>query len=313
MDCPILQIPTFHLALSTLSPRRFRHDATFLVLFFMLRIAFHGYLVASFLLPPSCLQVIGASSGLMAIGGSRSAGWLLLSAMPLHVSWFMGGVKGYLKRRSQRATQRSMSRPTENSGMDEHVLIRDTARNKTYVSRQPKDEEVLLSPKPFDLRHPHGNAKLGLVDDKATLSSWSASKPDGMPPLARSSTSPSPAETPIATPMLTPASSLAQISGGYFAKLNISLPLPDIHMPALADLHVVPLNLPSLKFGSGAELDPQMRGVGMPSIQPGIWQDPGKEDSDDRGRFGRSVLARMPTMDSMRKRVSSKRKRGVTL
>lgn len=99
---PIFQIPTFHLKLSTLWPAKFRNDAIFLFTFFLTRLLFHAYMITSCVLPPTSLPMLSA----FGIGNAKHLlhtplpGWLNALAFPLHLSWFVGALRGYMRRRT---------------------------------------------------------------------------------------------------------------------------------------------------------------------------------------------------------------------
>jgi hypothetical protein len=97
------QVPTFHLGLSTLWPSRFRNDLVFLLLFLFTRIIFHIYLIATFTISATSLpwmDAIGKTG--RDVVGSWVPGMLMVAAFPMHGMWFLGGVKGYLRRRRAR-------------------------------------------------------------------------------------------------------------------------------------------------------------------------------------------------------------------
>jgi hypothetical protein len=81
------QIPTLDLALSNLFPS-IRNDLRFLSSFFFIRILYNAVLLIDCLRPSSRAIV----------GGSWVPAASLFLAGCLHVSWFQGGVAGYLKR-----------------------------------------------------------------------------------------------------------------------------------------------------------------------------------------------------------------------
>lgn len=94
------QIPTFHLKLSTLYPST-RNDPLFLSTFFLTRLLFHAYMITSFVPSPSTNPIlsylgIGAGKTLM---HSPVPAWLNAAAFPLHLTWFIGAMKGYRRRR----------------------------------------------------------------------------------------------------------------------------------------------------------------------------------------------------------------------
>ena len=111
-----MQIPTLDLALSNLFPS-IRNDFRFLTSFFLIRILYNAVLLIDCLRPSSRAVV----------GGSWVPAASLFMAGCLHVSWFRGGVLGYLKRRKAHAHARSK---TEVIGTQEG-LIPDDSPNLT--------------------------------------------------------------------------------------------------------------------------------------------------------------------------------------
>ncbi len=82
-----MQLPTFDLGISHLFPKT-RNDFRFLTSFFLLRILFHGFVLIDCMRPSS--RALTAESWTPTI--------LIGIAGALHVSWFHGGVRGYIKR-----------------------------------------------------------------------------------------------------------------------------------------------------------------------------------------------------------------------
>jgi hypothetical protein len=76
----------------------------FLVLFLFTRIVFHIYLIATFTISATSLPWMDAlgKTGRDVVG-SWVPGLLMVAAFPMHGMWFLGGVKGYLRRRRARA------------------------------------------------------------------------------------------------------------------------------------------------------------------------------------------------------------------
>ncbi|KAJ9092521.1 hypothetical protein QFC20_007334 [Naganishia adeliensis] len=69
MLAAVMEIPTFHLKISTLYPST-RNDTLFLTTFFLTRLLFHAYMITSFVLPPPTKPIfshlgIGAGKTLM--------------------------------------------------------------------------------------------------------------------------------------------------------------------------------------------------------------------------------------------------------
>lgn len=188
MLASILELPNFHLALGTLFPA-VRHDATFLAMFFLIRIGFHAYLIGASALP--------LNRQLM--GGSWVPLVLLVLAMPMHVLWFYSGLKGYLKRRErkkaaarQQVQQREAAEKVDAAAMSSGELAADD-------------------------------------DDAATLASTSRtpdlipSSPPHLPALTATSSTPS---TPGLTPLLTPHTLLTG-PNGLLAGVRDAFPFPD--------------------------------------------------------------------------------------
>ncbi|KAF9261638.1 hypothetical protein L218DRAFT_961125 [Marasmius fiardii PR-910] len=83
-----MEFPTFILGLSILVPKT-RSNVIFAVIFFLTRILFHIILAVSYALSDVRNHVSGGS---FAISG------ILLGVLPLHISWFVGCIKGFAKR-----------------------------------------------------------------------------------------------------------------------------------------------------------------------------------------------------------------------
>ena len=88
------QIPTLDLAISNLFPS-IRNDLRFLSSFFLIRILYNAVLLIDCLRP----------SSRAAVGGSWVPATSLFLAGCLHVSWFQGGVTGYIKRQKKQNTK----------------------------------------------------------------------------------------------------------------------------------------------------------------------------------------------------------------
>lgn len=91
--CGAMEIPTFVLGISILYPQ-LRNNAVFAVTFFMTRISLHIYLTIAYLF---------ADNRAHATGGSFVPAMLLTGILPLHVMWFVGCIKGFIKRAKQPA------------------------------------------------------------------------------------------------------------------------------------------------------------------------------------------------------------------
>ncbi|KAK4687042.1 hypothetical protein P7C73_g3077, partial [Tremellales sp. Uapishka_1] len=106
----IMELPTFHLAISHLIPS-LRDDLLFLSLMFATRIAFHAFLLAHCALPSSRAITDGSwvPTAMLALAGV------------LHVGWFRGGVIGYLKRQ-RRSASKAAPKPTSELKEDSMAL-----------------------------------------------------------------------------------------------------------------------------------------------------------------------------------------------
>ncbi|KAJ7054240.1 hypothetical protein C8F01DRAFT_1235389 [Mycena amicta] len=91
--CAIMELPTFLLGLGTLLPR-LRSDNLFGVLFFLTRIALHLVLIFTY-----CLSTHRPH-------GSIAPALILSSVFPLHAMWFLGCVKGFVRRANKRKLAR---------------------------------------------------------------------------------------------------------------------------------------------------------------------------------------------------------------
>jgi hypothetical protein len=87
-----LQIPTFVLGISTLFPH-LRNNALFAVAFFSTRISLHVILAVSY---------FSKENRIHATGGSVIPATILAVIFPLHVSWFIACIKGFIRRASQK-------------------------------------------------------------------------------------------------------------------------------------------------------------------------------------------------------------------
>lgn len=88
----VMELPTFLLAISTLYPK-LRNDIVFATTFLATRIIFHIGLLASY---------IPKSTRLAAVGGSFLPAILFALAFPMHVMWFIGCIKGFIRRAKAR-------------------------------------------------------------------------------------------------------------------------------------------------------------------------------------------------------------------
>jgi hypothetical protein len=135
------------------------------------------------------------------------------------------------------------------------------------------------------------------VDDgqPGYVKKWSFYLP-GTPALVATTTI-----TPPETPLLTPASSMAQ-TGYFFQHIN-SFP----NLPSLSQLHL-PTTLINLRDSFGVKSTEHEDDVAAGWL-PGKGRDPEIVGEDeDRHRFANAMLARIPSMQSVRRRLTLKRK-----
>lgn len=85
----LMELPTFLLSIATLYPK-LRNDILFATTFLATRIIFHIGLFVSYL--PKSTRVI-------AVGGSFVPAILFAVAFPMHLMWFIGSVKGFIRAR----------------------------------------------------------------------------------------------------------------------------------------------------------------------------------------------------------------------
>ncbi|KAI3607445.1 hypothetical protein WG66_004695 [Moniliophthora roreri] len=86
--CAFMELPTFILGLSILAPRT-RSNILFAATFFLTRIVFHIVLGIRYSLQPTREAVTG---------GSFAVAYILGAVFPLHVNWFYGCLKGFVRR-----------------------------------------------------------------------------------------------------------------------------------------------------------------------------------------------------------------------
>ncbi len=254
------------------------------------------------LLLPSSLSGLGGiqiDSARNAIGGSIVPGVLTLGAMPLHAMWFLGGVKGYIKRRKAKRAQRLAA---EIRIAIERELMQ-AAANQTTKMPTEKDIEVLLSPT-SQFIEPHSQTSVRVDADAGFAKKWSSYLP-ATPSLVATPL------TPPETPLLTPSSSMAQAglgTGYFFQHINDSLS----NIPNLSQLHL-PAALLNLRDSFGAKLpQDEEYATWIPGRKrQRIMQNShklGDGNDEDRHRFADALLARMPSMQSVRRRLTLKRK-----
>jgi hypothetical protein len=124
------QIPTLDLALSNLFPS-IRKDFRFLSSFFLIRILYNAVLLADCLRPSSRTVV----------GGSWVPAASLFMAGCLHVSWFHGGVLGYLKRKQ--ALTRSKTASAMDIVENRESVIAEVSDSPAITPDTPEDSPLL--------------------------------------------------------------------------------------------------------------------------------------------------------------------------
>lgn len=105
----LMELPTFHLAISVLHPR-LRHNILFAAMFFATRIAFHVGLFISY---------FSKATRTKAVGGSFVPASLFAAIFPLHVQWFTGCIKGFIRRSKARREAALLAQSTS----DEPKLV----------------------------------------------------------------------------------------------------------------------------------------------------------------------------------------------
>jgi hypothetical protein len=149
-------------------------------MFFLTRIVFHAYLIISFAVPSAMFGSISISA-VLGIGAGRdlvqsaTPGCLLLAAMPMHVMWFAGGLRGHL-RRCRRGAANSSQATSEASIINEQELSTPLHVTTTYSAyHDPSPSLGSASPGDTPLLTPYGGAEPTLDDE------WSAER--FFPPL----------------------------------------------------------------------------------------------------------------------------------
>lgn len=144
-----VQLPTFDLAISNLFPQM-RNDLRFLSTFFFVRILFHAVLL---------LNCIRASSRL-ATNDSWLPTILLTLAGILHVMWFRGGVKGYIRRqrasRNGHASANTVKERVIDTAGEVHPMVNETVPTTPKSQPTPEDSPIVTpytpSQTPMSLR-----------------------------------------------------------------------------------------------------------------------------------------------------------------
>lgn len=133
MIAAIMELPTFDLAISNLFPV-LRNDLRFLSGFFVLRILFHIAILLDCIRPSTRALMDGS--------------WVPISTMTLalvlHVTWFQGGVRGYLKRHTKKQTVRSVEQmePMEILKEIDGTLL-ETLPNEGSEPGTPEDSPLI--------------------------------------------------------------------------------------------------------------------------------------------------------------------------
>nr|GAT60412.1 predicted protein [Mycena chlorophos] len=125
----IMELPTFLLGLGTLFPR-LRSNVLFAVTFFATRIALHVLLIVTMALPAHRPQ------------GSLAPAMILVFAFPMHAMWFVGCVKGFIRRaEASKARARTVvpvvAKPSSVLAPDVHLDARSLLRHANTVPVLP--------------------------------------------------------------------------------------------------------------------------------------------------------------------------------
>lgn len=96
-----MELPTFILALSMLIPAT-RSDEFFAVMFFAVRIVYHGILLVIFAAPYGRLHGTALFNSMGEPLASSLPVISLLAAAPLHIHWFVTSTQGMIRRRNSR-------------------------------------------------------------------------------------------------------------------------------------------------------------------------------------------------------------------
>lgn len=128
--CGSMEIPTFILSITILYPR-FRSNVLFAVSFFMTRISLHIVLAISYL---------STDNRAHTTGGSFVPSMLLAGILPLHVTWFVGCIKGFIRRHRQKAACQTPS-------IVEFNIVPGVS-NATIVTRPTKPSEFAFPSSP---------------------------------------------------------------------------------------------------------------------------------------------------------------------
>ncbi|WRT67320.1 uncharacterized protein IL334_004290 [Kwoniella shivajii] len=149
----IMELPTLDLALSNLFPS-IRSDLRFLSTFFTLRIVLHSIILFQCAMPSTRAYM----------GGSFVPVILLSPALLMHLSWFRGGVIGYMKRNSKSSSQK---KATKENVVEDPVIQYAASIDQTTAQLIPPtpDDSPIVTP-----RTPIQNPILGGMSNLPTLS-----------------------------------------------------------------------------------------------------------------------------------------------
>lgn len=116
----LMELPTFHLAISVLHPQ-LRHNILFAVTFFATRIAFHVGLLVSY---------ISKATRVAAVDGSFVPASLFAAVFPMHVMWFTGCIKGFIRRSKARREAARLVQATSDEDKLVQVLVHPEKRGE---------------------------------------------------------------------------------------------------------------------------------------------------------------------------------------
>lgn len=220
-----------------------RSDLRFLSLFFLIRIAFH-----------LCFFVdIARPSSRAVTEGSWVPTIMLALALAMHVSWFRGGLNGFLKRR----------RAALEAGLAGRMP--DPA---AQVKTRPGQQETVRFEKPVG-------------DVAITLDALTAGTV-----LPGSSPSRTPDDSPLLTPYTPSSTTPMSLRDSYILPALPSLQLPSLHIPAIPALPAMIPQIPSV-----ADLTTAWQKRGGPDV--GQFKDAVRHRwEEQRERFGAMAMGR---------------------
>ncbi|KAF9458427.1 hypothetical protein BDZ94DRAFT_1201167, partial [Collybia nuda] len=142
--CASMEIPTFILGLTTLHPR-LRNNSLFASSFFATRIVFHIILTVAY---------FSEETRVAATGGSFIPAILLALVFPLHVVWFIGCIKGFIRRAAE--VQQVQSPPIINLEIISVAAAPPTVPELSTPARGPRGTDLFPVPFPrFSGAHHH--------------------------------------------------------------------------------------------------------------------------------------------------------------